>query len=41
MFNDLRFRLRAILRRHQEESDLNDELRFHFEKQVKNSATSV
>jgi hypothetical protein len=34
MFNDLRFRLRAILRRHQEESDLNDELRFHFEKQV-------
>jgi predicted permease len=34
MLNDLLFRLRALWRRNQEESDLNDELRFHFEKQV-------
>jgi predicted permease len=34
VWNDLLFRLRALWRRNQEESDLNDELRFHFEKQV-------
>ena len=34
MWNDLLFRLRALFRRSAEESDLNDELRFHFENQV-------
>jgi predicted permease len=33
-WNDLRFRLRALFRRHAEEAELNDELRFHFERQV-------
>lgn len=33
-WNDLLFRLRALLRQSAEEADLNDELRFHFEKQV-------
>ncbi|HEX6772645.1 MAG TPA: ABC transporter permease [Acidobacteriaceae bacterium] len=34
MWNGFWFRLRALWRRRAEESDLNDELRFHFEKQV-------
>ncbi len=34
MLNDLRFRLRALLRRNVVESELNQELRFHFEKEV-------
>lgn len=34
MWNDLRFRLRALFLGNAEERDLNDELRFHFEKQV-------
>jgi predicted permease len=34
MWNDLLFRLRALFRRNAEEGELNDELRFHFEKQV-------
>jgi hypothetical protein len=34
MFDNVRFRLRALFDRRQEESDLDDELRFHFEKQV-------
>ena len=34
MWNDLKFRLRALFRRSAEEAELNDELRFHFEKQV-------
>lgn len=34
MLSDLRFRLRAFFRRESMESDLNDELRFHFEKEV-------
>jgi predicted permease len=34
MWNDLRFRLRALFRRNAEETELNDELRFHFERQV-------
>jgi predicted permease len=34
MWDSLRFRLQALWRRNQEEADLNDELRFHFEKQV-------
>lgn len=34
MLSDLRFRLRAVLRRDAVESDLTDELRFHFENEV-------
>jgi predicted permease len=34
MWNDLLFRLRALLRRSAEETELNEELRFHFERQV-------
>ena len=34
MWNGFWFRLRALWRRRTEESELNDELRFHFEKQV-------
>ncbi len=34
MWNDLLFRLRALFRRDAEETELNDELRFHFERQV-------
>jgi len=34
MLNDLLFRLRSLFRRRAVETELNDELRFHFEKQV-------
>jgi predicted permease len=34
MWNDLLFRLRALFRRSAEETELNEELRCHFEKQV-------
>ena len=34
MWNDLRFRVRALFRRGEEETELNEELRFHFERQV-------
>jgi predicted permease len=34
MFSDLFFRLRALFRRQEVESELDDELRFHFEQQV-------
>jgi predicted permease len=34
MLNDLRFRLRALFRRKAMESDLDEELRFHFEHEV-------
>jgi predicted permease len=34
MWNDLRFRVRALFRRGAEETELNEELRFHFERQV-------
>jgi predicted permease len=34
MWNDLRFRLRALFRRSAEETELNEELRFHSERQV-------
>jgi len=34
MLNDLRFRLRALLRRDVVESELDQELRFHFEQEV-------
>ena len=34
IWHNLLFRLRAIFHRNAEERDLNDELRFHFEKQV-------
>ena len=34
MLNDLRFRLRVLFRRNVVESELNEELQFHFENQV-------
>ena len=34
MWNDLLFRLRTLFRRSAEETELNEELRFHFERQV-------
>ena len=34
MLSDLFFRLRSIFRRNTVESELDEELRFHFEKQV-------
>src|ERR1700745_2224765 len=34
MWSDLLFRLRALFRRGSEEAELNEELRFHFERQV-------
>jgi len=34
MWNDLRFRLRGLLRRHAVETELNEELRFHFDHEV-------
>ncbi len=34
MLNDLRFRARALFRRKAMETELNDELRFHFEREV-------
>src|SRR5690349_5083544 len=34
MLNDLLFRLRSLFRREQVESEMNEELRFHFERQV-------
>jgi len=34
MLDDLRFRLRALFRRNAMEAELDDELRFHFDKQV-------
>jgi putative ABC transport system permease protein len=37
MFTDLFFRLRALFRRKEVESELDDELRFHFEQQVEKS----
>ena len=40
MFADLRTRLRALFRRDAVEVELDDELRFHFEKQVEKYVTS-
>ena len=34
MLNDLRFRLRALVRRNTVETELDEELRFHFEHEV-------
>jgi len=34
MWNDLRFRLRALFRRNTVETELNEELRFHFDHEV-------
>ena len=34
MFDDLRFRLRALFRRDAAENQLDDELRFHFDREV-------
>jgi predicted permease len=40
MLNDLRLRLRSLFRRDAVESDLNDELRFHFDQQVEKLTAS-
>ena len=40
MFADLRTRLRALFRRDAVEVELDDELRFHFEKQVEKYVAS-
>jgi len=40
MLSDLLFRLRSLLRRNTVESELDDELRFHFEQQVEKSIRS-
>jgi len=34
MLNDLLFRFRSLLHRRAVETELNDELRFHFERQL-------
>jgi macrolide transport system ATP-binding/permease protein len=38
MPNDLRFRLRALFRRSTVETELDDELRFHFEQKLKSTS---
>jgi putative ABC transport system permease protein len=40
MFNDLFFRLRSLFRRNAAETELDDELRFHFERQVQKYESS-
>ena len=40
MFADLRTRLRALFRRDAVEVEFDDELRFHFEKQIEKHVTS-
>ena len=35
MLNDLRFRMRALLRHREVEEELDEELRFHFDREVK------
>lgn len=40
MLSDLRFRIRALLRANQVEKELDDELRFHFEKEVEKNRKS-
>ena len=40
MLNDLLFRLRSLFRREQVEGEMNEELRFHFERQVEKFAAS-
>jgi putative ABC transport system permease protein len=40
MFNDVFFRLRSLLRRKAAETELDDELRFHFERQVQKYESS-
>jgi len=34
VWSDLRYRLRALVRRKRVETELDDEMRFHFERQV-------
>ena len=41
MLSDLVFRLRALFRRNTVEAELDDELRFHFEQQVKSASVPV
>ena len=40
MFDDLRFRLRALFRRHAAEDQLHEELRFHFDREVEKLVSS-
>jgi predicted permease len=40
MLNDLRFRLRALFKRHAVETELDQELRFHFENEVEKHKSS-
>jgi putative ABC transport system permease protein len=40
MLDDLRFRLRALFRRHAAEDQLDEELRFHFDREVEKLASS-
>jgi putative ABC transport system permease protein len=40
MLDDLRFRLRALFRRHAAEDQLHEELRFHFDREVEKLASS-
>jgi predicted permease len=40
MLNDLRYRLRAVLRRERVEAEMDDELRFHFEQEVEKRVRS-
>ena len=39
MWNDLRFRLRTLFRREVVETELNEELRFHFDNEVEKYKT--
>ena len=40
MLSDITFRLRSLLRRQRVEAELDDEIRFHFEKQVEKGMRS-
>ena len=37
MLNDLRFRLRALFRREAVETELNEEIRFHFDMKLRST----
>ena len=41
MRNDLLFRLRALFRRNAVETELNEELRFHFEKKWRSTGRTA
>ena len=40
MLDDLTFRLRSLLKRKTADTELDDELRFHFEQQVEKNVAS-